>query len=95
MLEIGHEEEDGKGAFFVDREGLRLAEMTYRRTGPALVRIEHTEADEQLKGLRAGRQMLDAAVAWARETGTRIAATCPFARAQFEKDPSIQDVYER
>ena len=95
VLEIGHEEEDGKGAFFFEREGLRIAEMTYRRTGPALVIIDHTEVHEKLKGLGVGRRMLETAVAWARETGKRIAATCPFARAQFEKDPSIGDVYER
>jgi predicted GNAT family acetyltransferase len=94
-IRIGHEEEDGKGAFFLDREGVRLAEMTYRRTGPSLVIIDHTEVHEKLKGMGVGRRMLDAAVAWARETKTRVAATCPYARAQFEKDASIQDVFER
>jgi predicted GNAT family acetyltransferase len=37
--------------------------------------------------------MLDAVVRWARETDTKILATCPFASAQFAKDPSIRDVY--
>jgi predicted GNAT family acetyltransferase len=94
-IEIGHEEDDGKGAFFFEQGGVRLGEMTYSRTGPALVIIDHTEVHEKLKGLGVGRRMLDTAVAWARKTGTRIAATCPYARAQFEKDASIQDVYER
>jgi hypothetical protein len=35
---------------------------------------------------------LDAAVGWARETGTTFKVVCPFARAQFARDPSIQDV---
>jgi hypothetical protein len=36
--------------------------------------------------------LLDAAVAWARETGTRFVVTCPYATAQFDRDPSIRDV---
>ena len=38
------------------------------------------------------RRLLDAAVAWARTTKTRVTVTCPYAKAQFAKDPSIQDV---
>ncbi len=91
-IAIEHEESDGRGAFFVAKEGVRLAEMTYSRTGPALVIIDHTEVHEALRGLGVARKLLDAAVAWARDTKTRITATCPYAAAQFEKDPSIRDV---
>lgn len=93
--EIAHEEADGRGAFFLQREGVRLGEMTYARSGPALIIIDHAEVHEKLRGLGVSRRLLDTAVAWARSTGTRVAATCPYARAQFEKDASIQDVYAR
>jgi predicted GNAT family acetyltransferase len=89
---IEHAEADGRGAFFVAREGVRLAEMTYSRVDPKLVIIDHTEVKQALQGLGVARKLLDYAVAWARETGTKITATCPYASAQFEKDPSIQDV---
>jgi predicted GNAT family acetyltransferase len=91
-ITIEHEEDDGRGAFFVDRDGVRLAVMTYSRTAPDLVIIDHTEVHEALRGLGVARRLLDAAVAWARQTKTRVAATCPYAKAQFEKDPSIRDV---
>lgn len=91
-IAIQHAEEDGRGAFFVEREGARLAEMTYVRAGGALAIIDHTEVHEALRGLGVARMLLDAAVAWARSTGTRIRATCPYASAQFQKDPSIRDV---
>jgi predicted GNAT family acetyltransferase len=93
-LEIGHEEADRRGAFLVEREGQRLAEMTYSRVDESHVIIDHTEVHPKLQGLGVARRLLDTAVAWARETGTRIAATCPYAKAQFEKDPSIRDVYD-
>lgn len=93
-LEIRHEESDGRGVFFVELDGKRVALEVYRRSDPNHVVITHTEVDDLLRGRGVARKMLDAAVAWARTTGTRVAATCPYAKAQFEKDPSIRDVYE-
>lgn len=89
---VEHQEQDSKGAFYVQQDGKRIAEMTYSRTNPALIVIDHTEVDESLKGQGVGRQLLDALVAWVRSTNTKVIALCPFARAQFDKDPSIRDV---
>jgi len=90
---ITHEETGNHGAFFFERDDIRLAAMTYVRTTPTLVTIDHTEVSEVLKGQGMGRQLLDALVAWARQTGTRVMATCPYALAQFKKDESIRDVF--
>jgi predicted GNAT family acetyltransferase len=92
---IAHEESNRRGAFFIERDGNRLAEMTYSRANDALVIIDHTEVDPSLAGQGVGRRLLDALVRWARETQTKVTATCPFASAQFAKDPSIRDVLLR
>jgi predicted GNAT family acetyltransferase len=76
----------------VQKQGVRLAEMTYSRVDPKLVIIDHTEVNEALQGLGVARKLLDYAVDWARTTETKIIATCPYAKAQFAKDPSIRDV---
>lgn len=89
---IAHKEVGHRGAFFYARDGKRLAEMTYSRTNETLVIVDHTEVDESLKGQGVARRLLDALVAWARETNTKVMATCPYAKAQFAKDPSIRDV---
>ncbi|MDB4975415.1 MAG: Acetyltransferase [Myxococcaceae bacterium] len=93
-IEIEHDEEGGRGEFFVEREHIRLAEMTYSRAGAKLVIINHTEVDEQLRGHGMARRLLDSLIGWARETDTRVLATCRYAKAQFEKDPAIRDVYD-
>jgi predicted GNAT family acetyltransferase len=93
-LDIRHEESGGRGAFFVEREGERVAELTYSRAGEHRVIIDHTEVHPELRRLGIARRLLDAAVAWARATGTRVMATCSYAEAQFEKDPSIRDVFD-
>lgn len=89
---IEHQETGTTGAFFVQQGSERIAEMTYSRTNPTLIIIDHTHVDERLKGQGVGRQLLDALVAWARETKTKVVALCPFAKSQFDKDPSIRDV---
>jgi predicted GNAT family acetyltransferase len=91
-IQIERAEEEGRGAFLIAKQGIRLAQMTYSRTSDNLVIIDHTEVDDQLRGLGVGRKLLDAVVAWARETHTKVIATCPYAKAQFERDPSIRDV---
>jgi len=66
--------------------------MTYSRANAALVIIDHTEVDDSLRGQGVARRLLDAAVGWARQTQTKVMATCPYALAQFARDPSIRDV---
>ena len=89
---IRHEEHGHRGSFFVDEGGKRVAEMTYSRANAALVIIDHTEVAKELEGQGIGRTLVDAAVQWARETRTKLMATCPYAKSQFDKDPSIRDV---
>ncbi|OSZ72989.1 GNAT family N-acetyltransferase [Hydrogenophaga sp. IBVHS1] len=89
---IQQQETGSKGAFVFQHEGKRLAEMTYSRVNESLIVIDHTEVDESLKGQGVGRQLLDALVTWARESKTKVIALCPFAKSQFDKDPSIRDV---
>jgi len=89
---IAHEENDRRGAFYIEQEGKRIAEMTYSRTNASLINIDHTGVDQSLGGQGIGRSLLDALVQWARTTQTKVTATCPYAKAQFAKDALIRDV---
>lgn len=89
-MDIEHDEV----SFFVMRDGKRIAEMVYKRADASHVTVVHTETDPSLRGQGVARKLLDALVAWARTSNTRVAATCPYAKAQFEKDESIRDVYD-
>jgi uncharacterized protein len=91
-IQIEHEEAEGRGAFFVAREGVRLAVLTYSRVDPTVIIIDHTEVNAALRGLGVARKLLDHAVGWARATGTKVMVTCPYAKSEFEKDASIRDV---
>jgi predicted GNAT family acetyltransferase len=89
---IEHKDEGTKGAFFIQVDGQRVAEMTYSRTNATLLIIDHTEVDASLSGQGIGRRLLVELVGWVRRTGTKVVPLCPFARAQFTKDASIRDV---
>lgn len=89
---IQHEEQGTKGAFYMEHAGRRVAEMSYSRTNPTLIIIDHTEVDASLAGQGVGRQLLGALVEWVRGAGIKVIPLCPFAKAQFGKDPSIRDV---
>lgn len=91
-MEVQLSQSDTKGAAFIEQDGKRLAEMTYSVASPQLIIIDHTDVDESLKGTGKGRQLLMAIVQKARKEEIKIIPLCPFAKAVFTKDPSIQDV---
>jgi uncharacterized protein len=85
------DERAGRGVFFIEKDGKRLAHMSYRREGTTVV-IQHTEVSDALRGQGAGKRLLDEAVRWARTSQLRIVPQCPFARATFAKHPELRDV---
>lgn len=89
---IRHEEDAEGGAFLLEHEGRRIGELTYVTQPDGGVVIDHTGVRPEFGGRGLARALLDAAVAWARATGTKVRATCPYARAQFDKDPGLRDV---
>jgi len=89
---VQHVEQGGRGEFFIERDGARVAEMTYRRTGESAIVIDHTEVDVSLRGGGVARQLLDAAVAWARQNHIKITPACSYVVVQFARDKSLQDV---
>jgi uncharacterized protein len=89
---IIHEQREGGGAFFLARDGMRIAEITYRHAGPGIAVFDHTEVDPSLRGQGMARLLFDAALAWARASGTKITPRCSYVVAQFRRDPSLADV---
>jgi predicted GNAT family acetyltransferase len=91
-VEISHEESGDRGMFYVETEAGRLATLTYRRSSPQTVVIEHTEVSNALAGQGVGRRLVEAAVEWARRTGTKFVPECTFAKSVFERYPGLRDV---
>ena len=91
MLEIKNLDQDGQGVFFIGEDGQRLAEMNYRWVNSDTLVIERTWVDNVLRGQNIGRQLVEQAIDLAQRKNAKIVAKCAFAKAVFEKDPSLQD----
>lgn len=91
-MDIKQIEHGSKGAFIIEVEHERLAEMTYSKAGDKLIIINHTEVSDKLRGKDAGKQLVIKAVEYARANGIKILPICPFARSVFDKTPEIADV---
>jgi predicted GNAT family acetyltransferase len=91
-MKVEHESNETKGVFFIEKEGDRIAHMTYSKWGNNKFIIDHTEVSDQLRGKGAGKQLVMAAVSYARENEMKILPLCPFAQSVFGKVKEIQDV---
>ena len=91
MNNIQHERNGHRGAFFLERDGERLAQMTYTVAGTRVI-IDHTDVDDRLRGTGMGRKLVDAAVQWARKENARLMPLCPYAKSVFDKTPDYSDV---
>jgi predicted GNAT family acetyltransferase len=91
-MDIQRIEHGSKGAFIVKENVERLAEMTYSKAGDKLIIIDHTEVSDALRGKGAGKQLVQAAVDYARANQLKILPLCPFAKSVFDKTPEFKDV---
>lgn len=89
--EIVHERSDRHGAFVLLVDGKRVARLTYAVAG-SNVTLDHTYVDIALRRKGIGRQLVKAAVDWARAEHHRLLPTCSFAKAVFDKTPEYADV---
>jgi uncharacterized protein len=91
-MQINHREIGSKGIFYVEENGEKPAEMTYSKAGESLIIIDHTEVSDTLKGKGVGKQLVHAAVDYAREHRIKIMPLCPFAKSVFDRTPEFGDV---
>ena len=76
IREIRHE----PGIFFIEQDGKRIAELTYRASGEDAI-VDHTWVDPTMRGGGDARRLVDAVVAWAREGNRKIVPVCSYVRA--------------
>jgi len=91
---VEREDAGAKGRYHILVDG-HEAEMTYSRANRSLIIIDHTHVPDALRGRRVGEKMVRQAVDDARAEGFAIIPLCPFAKAQMDRNPELQDVLHR
>lgn len=80
------------GYFYIEAEGMIQAQMTFVFAGSERIIIDHTEVQPGNEGKGYGKQMVSAAVDYAREKHIKILPLCPFAKSVFDRTPEFRDV---
>lgn len=91
-MEVNRTEGDSKGEFVTMQDGVQAGKMTYSKAGSRTFIIDHTEVNPDFAGQGVGKQMVMAAIEYARENGKKIIPLCPFALSVFNKDSTLSDV---
>ena len=92
-MEIKQETIENTGRFYIEEGNHTVAELYYHFTDKNTLLITHTEVSESLGGKGIGRQLVSAAVDYARKNSFMIKATCPFAKKVLDRTPGFADVY--
>ncbi len=91
---IQHRTHGARGEFYVERDGQRVAELTYSVNGDSVV-VGHTWVDPRLRGGRLAPGLVDEVAKWARSESRRIVPACSYVRAVFARSPKYDDVWKR
>ena len=91
MADVTHVPDGHRGAFGIERDGKRLATLTYTMADRIMI-LDHTEVDPVLRGTGAGGKLVEAAVARARAEQLHIMPLCPYAKSVFDKTPAYHDL---
>jgi hypothetical protein len=88
-VSIEREEANGSHEFVLRVDGTRLGFLEFTRPGGSVMRIEYVEVSHELRGTGLGKQLVEKAVAFAREEKLRVVPICSYARAVIQRDPQL------
>jgi predicted GNAT family acetyltransferase len=88
---VRHTETGNRGVFFIERDGHRVAELTYTLSGDTAM-VDHTYVVPRLRGGMLAARLVAAAVDWARRERRVILPLCSYVRAVFDHKPEYADV---
>jgi predicted GNAT family acetyltransferase len=78
--------------FVLRVDGDRVGGLDYTLPEAGVMRIEYVEVSPELRGTGMGRQLVAAAVDWAREGGLKIVPICGYARTVITRDPEMSQL---
>lgn len=91
-MEISHKNSPEQGSFLAEEDGKRIGFLSYEWASDTVFAIMHTVVEPAFQGRGVARELLDAAVAFARENGYKIRPVCPYAEKVLNRDSSLGDV---
>ena len=97
MSEVNITREDGatRGRYVARIDGIDAeAELTYSRVNEKLIIADHTGVPDVFRGKGMGRALIQRMIADARAQGFKIIPLCPYVKAERQKHPEWDDVFQ-
>lgn len=91
-MTIEQQDDGKKGEFFILESNKKVGNLVYVYAGADKLIIEHTEVDPSQEGKGLGRQLVNAAVDFARKNHIKILPLCPYAKRVMEGSEIYKDV---
>lgn len=89
---IQQKESEGKGMFYIQKDGDIIAELTYSVQDSGIITLDHTETDPQMTGKGLASKLVRHSVEYARENQLKVDPLCEYAAKQFERHEEYRDV---
>ncbi len=93
-VSIAHEQHGASHEFVLTVDGERAGFLEYT-PGDGVLRIEYVEVVPELRGSGLGRQLVEKAVAYARQMQLHVVPICGYARTVIERDPVLSAAVQR
>jgi predicted GNAT family acetyltransferase len=89
QVTIEREELNGTHEFVLRIDGERFGFLEFTRPDVGVMRIEYVEVSPDLRGTGLGKQLVEKAVAFAKDANLRVVPICSYARAVIQRDPAL------
>jgi uncharacterized protein len=86
---IEREELNGVHEFVLRIDAERFGFLEFTRPEVGVMRIEYVEVSPALRGTGLGRQLVEKAVAFAKENQLKVVPVCSYARAVIHRDAAM------
>ena len=88
-VSIEREELNGVHEFVLRIDGERQGFLEFTRPDTGVMRIEYVEVDPSLRGSGLGHQLVEKAVAFARDNSLKVVPICSYAAAVIRRDATM------
>lgn len=89
---IQQKETEGKGMFYIEKDGDIVAELTYTLKDNNIMTLDHTETEPDMTGKGLASSLVKHSVAYAKKNNLQIDPLCKYAAKQFERHEEYREV---
>ncbi len=89
-MNIKHEESETKGAFYMEDDQERIAEITYSKAGIDKIIIDHTGVSDEHRNEGLGKQLVFHLADFAKNKKLKVLPLCPYAKTVFNRYPELK-----